>query len=62
MNGTEPGTHQATDSVIYSCNKYLFLEIFLMWGEKIMVSGGDSLGGGGRAWAVGWKFCEIRLL
>ena len=30
--------------------------------EKLMVSRRDSLGGGGCAWAVGWKSCEIRLL
>jgi len=28
-----------------------------------LVSGGDSLGGGGgSAWGVGWKSCEIGLL
>ena len=30
--------------------------------EKLMVSGGDSVGVGGCSWAVGWRSCEIRLL
>ena len=29
--------------------------------EKLMVSGGDSLGAGGCAWGVGWKSCETGL-
>ena len=30
--------------------------------EKFMVSRGDSLGGGGCAWVIGWKSCKTGLL